>query len=236
MPRNSAVARLDTIAQLLEQLGNISPQRVRLNPPPGRATERDLIKLHDRTNRLYELVDGTLVEKVMGSAEAYLAMELGRLLGNFAGEHDLGPLFGPDGAVRLFAGLVRIPDICFIRWTRLAGHVVPHEPVIGLVPDLAVEVLSESNTEKEMERKLKEYFLGGVRLVWFVDPRQRTVQVFTTPDQSTLLTEEQTLGGGDVLPGLAIPLRKLFGYVARSAPPAPRKERPSTPPKKRRRK
>src|SRR5262249_48459811 len=73
-----------------------------------------------------------------------------------------------------------------------------------------VEVLSRRNTPAEMRRKLKEYFLAGVRLVWFVNPRGRIVQVFTAPDVSTTLTEANVLDGGDILPGLSLPVKTIF--------------------------
>jgi Uma2 family endonuclease len=65
-----------------------------------------------------------------------------------------------------------------------------------------------------MALKLKEYFLAGVRLVWFVDPRKRTVRVFTGPDRSTVLTEQDTLDGSDVLPGLALPIKEVFAKLS----------------------
>jgi Uma2 family endonuclease len=65
-----------------------------------------------------------------------------------------------------------------------------------------------------MKRKLKEYFLAGVRLVWFVDPKRRTVQVFTSPEKSVVLSENQILDGGSVLPGLEIPIRSLFAEIS----------------------
>jgi Uma2 family endonuclease len=73
-----------------------------------------------------------------------------------------------------------------------------------------VEVISPGNTRKEMEEKLEEYFEKGVRLVWFVRPRQRVVEVYTEPDYFTRITSSMTLNGADVLPGLAIPLSALF--------------------------
>ena len=76
-----------------------------------------------------------------------------------------------------------------------------------------MEVLSESNTPKEMERKLHEYFAAGVRLVWYVDPEKRIVEVFTRPDQSTRLTEKDTLDGGDVLPGFQLSVASLFSRL-----------------------
>src|SRR5262249_4619110 len=90
---------------------------------------------------------------------------------------------------------------------------VPSEPMPDLAPNLAVEVLSKNNTKEEMERKLKEYFLTGVELVWFVDPVKRRVQVYTSPDESRVLGEGDELDGGDVLPGFKLRLRKLFARV-----------------------
>jgi Uma2 family endonuclease len=223
MARTSTL-RFETMAELLDRLGGIAPERVRLQPPPGQATERDLLRLHEHTDRLYELVDGTLVEKVMGYPEARLALRIGRLLGNYVEEHDLGDLAGADGTMRLMPGLVRIPDVSFVSWKRVPNRELLSEPIPGLAPDLAIEVLSQRNTPREMERKLKEYFLSDVRVVWFVDPRKRTVEVFTAPDRSVLLTEEQALDGGDVLPGLSLPLKAIFAQVPRLAAKAPRQK------------
>src|SRR5438046_1438132 len=72
-----------TIADLLEQLGDIPAERVRFQPCPGTATERDVIDVHDRENRLCELVDGTLVEKVMGFDESIFAVHLAGALLNY---------------------------------------------------------------------------------------------------------------------------------------------------------
>src|SRR5205823_6479416 len=91
----------ETLADILDPLGGISPARVRMNPLPGTATEEDLLRLNERSDKLYELVDGTLVEKVMGWAESSLAMRIGRLIGNYAEEHDLGEIAGADGTTRL---------------------------------------------------------------------------------------------------------------------------------------
>jgi len=223
----------ETLADILEQLGGIDPRRVRASPPPGKATEKDLLRLLDRGNRLYELVYGVLVEKVMGLLESAVAMRLGRRLGNFVEENDLGFLGGEAGTLRLMPKLVRIPDVSFISWAQLPNHEYPSEPIPDLYPDLAVEVLSKGNTEAEMQHKLKEYFLAGTRLVWFVDPEARTVQVYTSPEGPVTLTEPDTLDGGDVLPGFALPLRDLFARVPRTKPqrgpngtsPAPRKRR-----------
>jgi Uma2 family endonuclease len=224
MPRKKSILRFENFGELLHDLGDIPPDRIRLNPPPGQATERDLLRLNARTNRLYELVDGVLVEKVMGTPESFLALRIGRFLGDYADEHDLGDVAGADATLRLLPGLVRLPDVSFVSWDQLPGRMYPREQIPDLAPDLAVEVISPGNTRGEIKRKLKEYFLADVRLVWVVDPKKRTVQVYTAPDQSIVLTEDQILDGGEVLPGFKLPLRKMFARVpAASGRPKPRR-------------
>src|SRR5712692_4034785 len=104
---------IETLADLLEQLGGISPKRVRFRPAPGTATEKDVLAIHDREDRLYELVDGVLVEKAMGFREAYLASVLITILWTFVRPRNLGLVTAPDGMMRLAPGLVRIPDVAF---------------------------------------------------------------------------------------------------------------------------
>jgi Uma2 family endonuclease len=159
---------------------------------------------------LYELVDGVLVEKTVGFYESYLAALLAGHLCTFVMERRLGIVAGADGPMRLAAGLVRMPDASYVSWDRLPDRQLPQAPIPDLVPDLAVEVLSEGNTQKEMDRKLRDYFTAGARLVWYVHPEDHTVEVFTGPDTSTVLREGQTLDGGAVLPGFTLSLQQLF--------------------------
>lgn len=211
----SPASAIETLADLLAQLGGISPERVRFRPLPGTATEQDVLDVQAREGRLCELVDGVLVEKGMGFRESFLSMALSAILWGFVKPRNLGLVTGADGMVRLSSGMVRIPDVAFISWNRLPGRRVPTEPIPGLAPDLVVEVLSESNTEAEMSRKRREYFAAGVQLAWFVDPVARTVAVYTTVDESTLLHAEHTLQGGAVLPGFTLPLWELFDELDR---------------------
>jgi Uma2 family endonuclease len=209
--------RNKTVGDLLDQLGGISPRRIRLFPPLGTATEKHVIEIEKRENRCCELIDGVLVEKAMGFRESILAIAICGFLRAFANPRNLGLVSGSDGMMRLFPGLVRIPDAAFASWRRFPDGRVPTAPIPDLVPDLAVEVLSEGNTEGEMIRKRREYFSAGVRLVWLVDPVARVVTVFIAPDQSTVLVEDQMLDGGDVLPGFTLPLRELFAELDRQA-------------------
>lgn len=214
MPRTRSPFPKDaTMADLLKQLGGISPRRIRMNPMPGTATERDVLNILVHENRLCELVDGTLVEKPMGVLESCLAGDIHWFLKTFVNERDLGILTVPDGTLRLMPGLVRMPDVAFISWNQLPNRKYPNEPIASLIPELAVEVLSESNTRGEMERKLKEYFLTGTQLVWIVDPIQRIVDVHTAPDRFIRLKEGDVLDGGTLLPGFRLPLERLFARV-----------------------
>src|SRR5436190_13806749 len=150
----------ENAAEMVRRLGHIPLKRIRFIPPPGTATERDLLAAMRRSDRLYELVEATLVEKTMGLSESVIALLVSRRIGNFAEEHDLGIPAGADGTVRLLKGLVRAPDVAFFCWDKLPGRVLPSKPFPDLAPDLAIEVLSKGNTPLEMERKLREYFLA----------------------------------------------------------------------------
>jgi Uma2 family endonuclease len=115
--------------------------------------------------------------------------------------------------MRLFSALVCIPDVAFVSTNRLPGGRVPSEPIPDLVPDLAVEVLSPSNTKAEMARKRREYFEAGVRLVWIVDIDARTVAVYTGPEQCRIIGDDGIVDGGEVLKGFTLPLRDLFSKL-----------------------
>ena len=199
-----------TVADLSALFGPMPLWRIRSNPSPGLATEADILRIHARHDRLCELIDGTLVEKTVGSEESELAIWIAVLLSNHTRPRKLGSVLGADGMIRLRAGLVRIPDVSFVSVDRLPGGKLPRKPILDIVPNLVVEVLSESNTAKEMKRKLREYFKAGVELVWHVDPLSRIVEVYTAPDKRVVLRGSQTLTGGRVLPGFKVMLKQLF--------------------------
>lgn len=206
-----------TVADLIERLGDIPAGRIWLIPAPGTATEKDVLAAHDRENRLCELVDGVLVEKAMGYKEGVIAGILLKLIWVYLDEHDLGVAAPPDGMMKLAAGLVRIPDVSFVGWDQLPGQRLPSEPIPKLAPELAVEVLSEGNTVREMQRKVKEYFAAGSRLVWLIDPDARIVDVYTSPTRVRRHSEEDRIDGAKVLPGFSFTLRKILDR-ARIAP------------------
>jgi Uma2 family endonuclease len=183
---------------------------VRLVPTPGTATEKDVIQAERRTGRLCELIDGTLVEKTMGFYESAVAAAMIFFLKAYLRRRRLGMVSGADGLLRILQKQVRIPDVAFLSWQRLGGLRIPRDPILGTAPDLAVEVLSKGNTKAEMVRKLRDYFAGGARLVWVIDPRTRTAKCYSGFDQCQSIDEDGSLSGGEVLPGFKLPLGDLF--------------------------
>lgn len=215
----------EDVGELLERLGHIPPGRICLNPPPGRATERDLLRKHGRPRKLYELIDGTLVEKPMGHVESLVAAELIRLLGNFIKQHQLGYCTGADDLIKLMPKVVRGPDVSFTSWTQRPDRTADTDAISKVIPNLVVEVLSESNTRGEIAAKLKEYFFAGVQLAWVIDPRKRTAEAYTAPDEKTDVPADGTLDGGAVLPDFALPLAALFADLPAAVAKKPTKRR-----------
>jgi Uma2 family endonuclease len=205
-----------TVGELYDRFGRISLSRLRLDRYP--ATESDVLELDDHEDRHCELVDAILVEKATGFLEGQIAIELARLLADFVDRQNLGVVNGEGGMMKLAPGLVRIPDISFISWSQFPGAKIPRTPIPSIYPDLAVEVLSEGNTPKEMEEKRRDYFAAGTRLVWIVDSEARTVAVYTpeNPEVSMIFTEADTVVGDPVLPGFSFPVAKLFEKLARA--------------------
>lgn len=283
--------------ELLELFGQISPKRIRTVPPPGKATERDLIALHGTDDSTFELIAGVLLRKGSGARESHLAGTIRSALRRFARAHALGLVVGAGGLVRVAPGLVLSPDVCFVPFRVISqARVAPRDSFWGLdaddlanrldevekvlshrerlivelhhglrdghsrsleeigrrfkisteqavqieadavkklgepsrfaerkrkwkaratpflerTPGLVVDVLSPSNSSKEMSRKLTAYFAAGVALVWYVDARSRTVEVFRSPYESGVLGADQVLDGAEVLPGFQLSLSQLF--------------------------
>ena len=185
----------------------------------------------DEPDGLYEVVDGHYQEKEMGAFESGVAMILYDSIKALLATEPLGTatievLFLIDRA----ANTRRRPDVAFIsaeRWPL--GEFPPRQAAWDVVPDLAIEVVSPSNRSRDDLRKLHEYFRAGVRLAWFVYPESTQVYVYESPLAARIVSISESLDGGDVLPGLRLPLAKLFGKSDDEAVP-PGVEPPSTEP------
>lgn len=206
------------VAELVHRLGDIPLQRIRMQPFPGSATVADVVSC--QTPCRCELIEGTLVEKAMGYREGLLELFIAEVLRAYNRERRLGKVTPASSMLQIHPNVVRLPDVAFTFWSRFPQRRVTDEPAPRLVPDLAVEVLSPSNTRGEMQRKRLEYFSAGTQIVWIVDPDERTVAVYSSPEQFFVLHETETLDGGDLLPGFSLSLSALFAELDELPPTA----------------
>lgn len=208
-PAEPSVAAV-TMAEIVDRLGDIPLARIRLLSPSRPATEDDLVLLAEKHDILCELVDGILVEKPVGYYESRLAIVLVHLIEAYLDHNPIAIAAGESGPFRTVPDHVRMPDISVILVSRVTDQMLRTQKVLHVAPDLAIEVLSESNTQKEMARKLREYFKAGVRLVWYIDPKTETARVYRSPKQCETIAGHQMLSGDDVLPGFAVRLSDVF--------------------------
>lgn len=159
----------------------------------------------------YELVKGELRTMApAGFEHGQRGSKLLILLGFFVLERRLGWVVGPDTGFVLSRDpdVVRSPDVAFVARAR-----VPVEPVVKFfpgAPDLAVEVLSPTDTFDEIEEKIEDYFSAGTRLVWVVNPRSKSVSVYRPAMAFEVLRGEQKLTGLDVVEGFECRVADLF--------------------------
>jgi len=161
---------------------------------------------------LYEVVDGQVVEKKMSARETEIASILVGMLTPYLRTNRLGKVVGemlfrinPENDLR------RRPDVAFVSHARWPfNRRVPNVPVWDMVPDLAIEVVSPSNSASTILRKVHEYFKAGVARVWVVYPEQTEVYIYSTPQQVQVVGIGQELDGGDLLPGFRLPVAVLF--------------------------
>ncbi len=157
-----------------------------------------------------ELVRGTVVcEPPPSFGHGVASMKIAHLVMSFVEAHGLGTVVGEAGFV-LERGpdTVRGPDAAFVSAERASRH--RGETFFEGAPDLAVEVVSPSNTRTKVAEKTQDYLAAGARRVWNVDPRRQTVTVHAPGAEPRVLAAGDHLDGGDVLPGFSVPVSSLF--------------------------
>lgn len=174
-------------------------------------TLEEFERLPEEDEYLLELVRGRLVrEPRPGGEHGLLAAELVARLHHHARAHRLGRVVTETGFLLTEdPPTVRGPDAAFISTSRFPATGAP-TGFWRVVPDLVVEVVSPSNTATEIQEKVLEYLDAGTRLVWVVHPRIRAVTVFRSKMNVQVLTERETLEGGDILPGFQLEIAELF--------------------------
>ena len=174
-------------------------------------TAEDLCDLPRDENK-YELASGFLIKMPpAGARHGEVALRIGRLLADWAEERDLGRVYGADTGfiLRRQPDIVRAPDAAFVAQARIPAEGAPRG-FWELAPDLAVEVVSPWDRDRQLNQKITEYFAAGTRLVWVVCPDTRTVYVYRSRDAVRALGEDDRLDGEDVVPGFACPVRRCF--------------------------
>lgn len=174
----------------------------------------ELIRRPEYADKRFYLMDGVIFEmSPVQRVHSRLAMRLGTYLTLFVEDHNLGEVhtelgFYSDRDRRTLLA----PDVAFVSHARLSEQ--PEDGFLSVMPDLAVEVASPSNTVPQLRRKAAIYLDNGASLVWIVLPSQRGVDVCRSASGARLDIEfvgtDGALSGEDVLPGFALELSRLF--------------------------
>lgn len=180
-------------------------------PSPSGPLRADEFYALPETDDREELVRGDVVrEPLPGFGHGAVAVRVAALLDEWVRPRELGRVVDHCGFV-LERGpdTVRGPDVAFVRRERLAGQ-ASGGPFFEGAPDLAVEVFSPSNTGAEIDEKVREYLSSGTHRVWVVDPDRETVSVRRPDGVPLVLGAGDTLDGGELLPGFAVRVERLF--------------------------
>ena len=145
-----------------------------------------------------------------GHNHGIIALNISSILWLFVKQHQSGKVYAAETGFILARNpdTVRAPDAAFVQKERLA-----EQPASGFfegAPDLAVEVISPSETVDDVESKVIDYLEAGTALVWLIYPRTQTVTVYRSLTDIKILTSEDTLTGGDLLPGFSVSLKEIF--------------------------
>lgn len=175
-------------------------------------TDEEFMALPD--DGRYELVNGEVINiGNSGMEHGNIGTFLGGALELYARSRKLGVTCDSSTAFALKSGNRRSPDISFVARERLQGLKRLPKGFFQGAPDLAIEVISPSNTFEEIHNKLVEYFDNGCQLAWVIHPDERSVLVYRQPQPEKLLTLTDTLDGGTVIPGFTLPVAELFAEL-----------------------
>ena len=185
-----------------------------LERPPLKArkgreyTADEVLELND--DHIWELVDGQLVEKHVANHAAQTASEMWLRLRTYGSEHG-GVAIPPEGFVRLMqsARQLKRPDTGFIVHGRLSGDVLD-DGYLDIPVDLIVEVISPRDIAELVEQKLRAYQASGVRLIWAIYPKARSIRVLSLNGGDRRIFEGDVLTGEDVLPGFSVPVSEVL--------------------------
>ncbi len=160
----------------------------------------------------HELWFGEIITMPPAGAEhGKVIMRLAIAMGAHIYENNLGEIFDGQTGFRLSLDLCFAPDISFVSKTRLKLILPVKEKLFHGAPDVAVEVLSPSDSITKTEEKIKLYLTHGTQLAWMVDIKHQSVRAYRKPDKFELLRSGRFISGNSVLPGFRFGISKLFG-------------------------
>ncbi len=174
-------------------------------------TAEDLWKQADDGYQ-YELVKGVIRRMPpAGFEHGIRTAEIGSLLNVHVKKHKLGYVCGAETGFKISQNpdTVRAPDAAFVRQAAIDEQGIPKGYWEG-APDLAVEVISPSDTYTEVAEKVDEWLNAGCAMVWVMNPRRETVEVYQSPEDITVLRGNDILDGGDVIEGFQCQVQDLF--------------------------
>ena len=155
----------------------------------------------------YEYIKGELIPVPPTSMEhSDISMNLISLLHAYARENQLGRIYIPDTGFKV-GERVLMPDIAFLSNENIPDDRSKASPV---PPDLAVEVVSRTDALHQVEEKAFAYLEAGTQLAWVLKPVSKTVTVYRSETNITLLTREDTLTGEEVIKGFSCQVAALF--------------------------
>ena len=170
-------------------------------------TDEELMQLPDDGYK-YEYIDGELEMSPAGMRHERIGVKLLRKLDEFVEKLGLGGVYGSNTGYRMKSGNVLSPDVSFVRKSRLPEGKSP-EGFGHFAPDLAVEILSPSDSLNKVEKKVAEYFENGSELVWVMNPKKRITNVYISMASIKVLQENEDLTGEKALPGFSCRLDLL---------------------------
>jgi Uma2 family endonuclease len=170
---------------------------------------------------LFEIIKGEIREvSPSGLRSTILAAEIARLIGNYVHDHKLGFMTSSDGGFLLSTDpdTIRVPDVGFIAKNKV--NIPITSGFAAVAPDLVVEVISPSNSEKEIRERVKDYVDAGTQMIWVIYPDDQSADVYTPAEGESanlkFIESGGVLEGGDVLPGLRVSLREVFESLEES--------------------
>lgn len=161
----------------------------------------------ENAGRIFELIDGEIVEKMPSFEPSEIAITIGYYVKGFLIQTPIGRVSGADGGYILSDEDTFNPDIGYISKVRMPDK-PPRE--VPMAPDLAVEVKSPTDSKREMRRKAEKYLAYGTQLVWLVFPDEQTVEVYVPDEDVKTVGIDGTLDGANVLPGFTLNVSDIF--------------------------